>query len=47
MSVHQGFHNAPKLYGSEVREPGKVKGFKSGLKEAGKVRHPLQLITKH
>ena len=36
-SVHEGFHNAPKLYGSDVREPGKVTDFGSGLKEAGKV----------
>ncbi|KAF9464545.1 glycosyltransferase family 1 protein [Collybia nuda] len=36
VSVHEGFHNAPKLYGSEVRKPGKVTDFKSGVKEAGK-----------
>lgn len=36
-SVHEGLQNAPKLYGSEVRESGKVSGFRSGLKEAGKV----------
>ncbi|THU98408.1 glycosyltransferase family 1 protein [Dendrothele bispora CBS 962.96] len=35
-SVHEGFHNAPKLYGSEVRESGPVNDFSSGLKEAGK-----------
>jgi sterol 3beta-glucosyltransferase len=37
-NVYDGFQNVPKMYGSEVREPGKVKGFKSGLEEAGKVR---------
>ncbi|KAF5363232.1 hypothetical protein D9758_008389 [Tetrapyrgos nigripes] len=35
-SVHEGFYNAPKLYGSEVREAGHVKDFSSGLKEGGK-----------
>ncbi|KAF7359127.1 Sterol 3-beta-glucosyltransferase UGT80A2 [Mycena sanguinolenta] len=34
--VHEGFYNAPKLYGSKVRKPGKVTGFASGLKEGGK-----------
>jgi hypothetical protein len=36
-SIHEGFHNMPKLYGSEVREHGKVTNFTSGLKEGGKV----------
>lgn len=36
-SVQEGFHNMPKMYGSEVREPGKVKDFKSGVIEGGKV----------
>ncbi|EPQ50594.1 UDP-Glycosyltransferase/glycogen phosphorylase [Gloeophyllum trabeum ATCC 11539] len=35
-SVQEGFSNLPKLYGSEVRAPGKVTNFKSGLKEGGK-----------
>ncbi|GLB35572.1 putative glycosyltransferase family 1 protein [Lyophyllum shimeji] len=35
-SIHQGLHNAPKLYGSNVRKPGKVTDFASGVKEAGK-----------
>ncbi|KAG6918563.1 hypothetical protein DXG01_013362 [Tephrocybe rancida] len=35
-SVHEGLYNAPKLYGSQVRQPGKVTGFVSGVKEAGK-----------
>ncbi|TFK45549.1 glycosyltransferase family 1 protein [Heliocybe sulcata] len=35
-SVHEGFSNAPKLYGSEVRQSDRVTGFKSGVKEAGK-----------
>jgi len=35
-AVHEGFQNAPKLYGSDVREPGKVTDFESGMKEAGK-----------
>ncbi|PBK62940.1 UDP-Glycosyltransferase/glycogen phosphorylase [Armillaria solidipes] len=35
-SIHDGFQNAPKLYGSQIREPGKVTNFSSGLKEAGK-----------
>lgn len=37
-SVHEGFQNVPKLYGSDVREPGKVTNFSSGVREAGKVR---------
>jgi sterol 3beta-glucosyltransferase len=36
-SVHEGFQNVPEWYGSKVRKPGKVTGFKSGLKEGGKV----------
>ncbi|KAF8894838.1 glycosyltransferase family 1 protein [Infundibulicybe gibba] len=46
-SVHEGFYNAPKLYGSKVREPGKVTGFKrvfygyyDGI--TGLVREPLK-----
>ncbi|RDB19239.1 Sterol 3-beta-glucosyltransferase UGT80A2 [Hypsizygus marmoreus] len=35
-SVQEGFHNAPKLYGSTVRPAGKVTDFKSGVKEAGR-----------
>ncbi|KZT36345.1 UDP-Glycosyltransferase/glycogen phosphorylase [Sistotremastrum suecicum HHB10207 ss-3] len=34
--IHEGLHNAPKLYGSDVREHGNVDDFKSGLREAGK-----------
>ena len=37
MSVQEGMHNVPKLYGSEVRPQGPVTNFKSGVKEAGKV----------
>ena len=36
-SVHEGLYNAPALYGSEVREQGKVTDFASGMREAGKV----------
>lgn len=36
-SVQEGFANVPKLYGSNVREPGKITDFSSGVKEAGKV----------
>jgi len=39
-SVHEGFYNAPKLYGSDVREQGKVTNFTSGMKEAGKASIP-------
>ncbi|KAG5642001.1 hypothetical protein DXG03_003801 [Asterophora parasitica] len=35
-SVHEGLYNAPKLYGSKIRQPGKVTGFTSGVKEAGR-----------
>ena len=38
LAVSRGFHNAPKLYGDTVREPGKVTDLQSGLREAGKVR---------
>ena len=38
MSVQEGMHNLPKLYGSEVRPQGPVTGVKSGFKEAGKVK---------
>lgn len=37
LSIAQGFHNAPKLYGDEtVRKPDKITDFQSGLKAAGK-----------
>lgn len=36
LSLAQGFHNAPKLYGDEVRPTQRVTGFQSGLKAAGK-----------
>lgn len=37
LSLAQGFHNAPKLYGDDtVRDPEKITGFHSGLKAAGK-----------
>ncbi|RMZ89344.1 hypothetical protein DV736_g3422, partial [Chaetothyriales sp. CBS 134916] len=37
VSLAQGFHNAPKLYGdTTVRKPEKITGFQSGLKAAGK-----------
>ena len=35
--MHEGLHNTPKLYGSNVRDKGKVTDFESGLKEGGKV----------
>ncbi len=38
LSLAQGFHNAPKLYGDQsVRQAEKVTGLQSGLKAAGKV----------
>ena len=37
LSLAQGFHNAPRLYGDKtVRPLEKVTGFRSGLKAAGK-----------
>ena len=37
MSIAQGFHNAPKLYGDDtVRPNDKITGIQSGLKAAGK-----------
>jgi hypothetical protein len=36
-SIADGFNAAPALYGSTVRKPGRMKGFKSGIKEGGKV----------
>jgi sterol 3beta-glucosyltransferase len=35
--MHEGFHNAPSLYGADVRKLGKVTDFKSGLVEGGRV----------
>ncbi|CAE6379217.1 unnamed protein product [Rhizoctonia solani] len=34
--LHHGMNNAPKIYGGSVRDPGKITGFRSGLREAGK-----------
>ena len=40
LSLAQGFHNAPRLYGdSTVRKADKITGFQSGLKAAGKVSY--------
>ena len=38
-SLYEGLYHLPKLYGSEVRPQGKVKDWKTGLKEAQKVRN--------
>jgi len=38
LSIAQGFHNAPKLYGDDtVRKQDKITGIQSGLKASGKV----------
>ncbi|KAJ1305710.1 hypothetical protein OPQ81_010445 [Rhizoctonia solani] len=34
--LHHGMNNAPKIYGGSVREPGKITGFRSGIREGGK-----------
>jgi len=36
LAVAQGFHNAPRLYGDEVRRPARITGFHSGMQAAGK-----------
>lgn len=41
-SIHEGFDNMPKLYGSDVRKPGKVTDLSSGIREGGKVVNSLQ-----
>jgi hypothetical protein len=45
-SVHEGMSNVPRLYGSEVRQPGKVTDFVSGIKEAGKVPFMFVIMVK-
>ena len=44
-SMHEGFHNLPEMYGSEVRQEGRVTDFSSGLKEAGKVGFFMSSMT--
>lgn len=34
--AHHGLRNSPKIFGRAVREQGKITGFRSGVKEAGK-----------
>ncbi|CAE6468716.1 unnamed protein product [Rhizoctonia solani] len=34
--LHHGLNNAPKIYGGQVREPGKITGFRSGVREGRK-----------
>ncbi|KAG8715301.1 hypothetical protein FRC08_010741 [Ceratobasidium sp. 394] len=34
--LHQGLKNSPKMFGGTVREPGKISGFRSGMREGGK-----------
>ncbi|KAI5813184.1 hypothetical protein BZA77DRAFT_334948 [Pyronema omphalodes] len=36
LAISQGFHNAPRLYGDEVRRPARITGFHSGMRAAGK-----------
>jgi len=36
MAVSKGFHNAPRIYGEDVRQVDRVTGVKSGLRTAGK-----------
>jgi hypothetical protein len=36
LAIAQGFHNAPRLYGDEVRHPARITGFHSGIRAAGK-----------
>ncbi|RPA96557.1 UDP-Glycosyltransferase/glycogen phosphorylase [Choiromyces venosus 120613-1] len=36
LAVAQGFHNAPRLFGDEVRHPYRITGLQSGLRAAGK-----------
>jgi hypothetical protein len=36
LAVAQGFHNAPRLFGDEVRRPPRITGIHSGLRAAGK-----------
>lgn len=35
-STAEGFRNMPALYGGDVRKPGEITDFSSGLQEAGK-----------
>ncbi|KAG8976659.1 hypothetical protein FRB90_009096 [Tulasnella sp. 427] len=35
-SVQEGFHNAPTIYGSNVRKVGKINDWRSGITEGGK-----------
>ncbi|KAF8748483.1 Glycosyltransferase family 1 protein [Rhizoctonia solani] len=37
--LHHGMNNAPKIYGGSVRDPGKVTGFRSGIREGRKCRY--------
>jgi hypothetical protein len=36
--LHEGFQNMPKMYGSDVRESGKITNFGSGVSEGVAVR---------
>lgn len=36
LSMQEGFQNMPRLWGSEVRPPGKVNNFSDGVKEGAK-----------
>jgi len=36
LAIAQGFHNAPRLYGDEVRHPMRITGLHSGMRAAGK-----------
>jgi hypothetical protein len=44
-AITRGFHNAPKLYGDEVREHGRVTDFQSGLAVSAKVMSTTFHVT--
>jgi hypothetical protein len=45
LNVAKGFHNVPKLLGSDVRQVDKVTDLQSGLRTAAKVRPPPSLTS--
>lgn len=43
-ALSHGFHNAPLIYGDEVRRIERVDGFKTGMVSAGKVSFAFNVL---
>jgi hypothetical protein len=45
--ISEGFHNVPRLYGSDVRSSRPVEGIGSGFREGAKVNYGRSSVYSH